>query len=141
MHPRVVEIAKKIKKTGFQIVLTTNYSKPDVVKALDKYIDSFNISFYNQQELPNQKDFTADLTLSTLLYKGRIDSKEKLDNFISEYGGRYHLKFATLSVCNAWTESHQESNWLDKLDAHRVKLDVFNNLCHKYTRGMGQRAP
>ncbi len=132
LHPDVIKIAEMIKKSGFTTVMTTNYSRPDIVKALDKYIDSFNISYYNQPNLPDQKDFTADLTLSTLLYKGRIDSKEKLDKFISEYSDKYHLKFATLTICNDWTQQHQESKWLDNLDAQKVVLfNVVEGLIYR----------
>lgn len=134
LHPQVIEITKMIKDAGFTTVMTTNYSRPSIVKALDKYIDSFNISFYNQSKLPDQKDFTADLTLSTLLYKGRIDSKEKLDQFISKYSSKYHLKFATLTVCNDWTQQHLCSNWLDEIDAQKVVLfNVIEGLIYRNT--------
>ena len=126
LHPQVIEIAKMIKGAGLKTILTTNYSKPDVVKALDKYVDSFNISYYNQAELPNQRDFTADLTLSVLLFKGGIDSKEKLDKFIEKYRDKYHLKFSTLDVCNDWTRAHQNSDWLDDIGAKKVVL--FNEI-------------
>lgn len=126
LHPQVVEIAKMIKEAGFNTILTTNYTRPEVVKELDKYINSFNISFYNQKELPKQKDFKADLTLSTLLYKGGIDSKEKLDAFIEKYKDDFILKFSTLTVCNDWTKSHQRVDFLDNLDAKKIVL--FNEI-------------
>ena len=126
LHPQVVEIAKMIKEAGFNTILTTNYTKPDVVKELDKYINSFNISFYNQKELPKQRDFKADLTLSTLLYKGGIDSKEKLDAFIEKYKDDFILKFSTLTVCNDWTLAHQKIDFLDSLDAKKIVL--FNEI-------------
>ncbi|MGN0929429.1 MAG: radical SAM protein [Alphaproteobacteria bacterium] len=126
LHPQVVEIAKMVKEAEFNTILTTNYTRPDVVKDLDKYVNSFNISFYNQKELPKQKDFKADLTLSTLLYKGGIDSKEKLDAFIEKYKDNFILKFSTLTVCNDWTSEHQKVDFLDSLNAKRIVL--FNEI-------------
>jgi len=126
LHPEIIEIAKTVKEEGFKTILTTNYSKPDIVKALDEHIDCFNVSFYNQKVLPNPKDFKADLTLNVLLFQGGIDSKKKLDNFIKKYGHKYHLKFATLIACNEWSAQRQHLAFLDTLDAKKVIL--FNEL-------------
>ncbi len=83
-----------------KLILTTNYSKPDIIKQLDGIIDNFNISFYNQNILPKQKDFKSDITLNVLLHKKQLNTKDELDNFIDKYKEYGQLKFSTLSICN-----------------------------------------
>lgn len=132
LHPKIVEICKEVKSYGFNLILTTNYTKPEVVKKLDGIVDSFNISFYNQRELPSQKDFVSDLTLATLIHKKQLNTKEKLDNHIEKYSNRMTLKFSTLSVCNDWTNENQTVEYLDGLDADAMVLfDEIEGLKYK----------
>jgi organic radical activating enzyme len=133
MHPDIVGIAKLVKSYGFNAVLTTNYSKPDVVKKLDKYVDSFNISYYGQEVLPLQSKFSADLTLSTLIFKGQLDTKDELDKFIDKYKRRFILKFSTLTACNLWAKNHQRVSYLDSLNAEHMLL--FNEIEGMIYRG------
>lgn len=127
IHPMIVEICQLAKSYGFRLIMTTNYTKPDVVARLDGIIDCFNISFYNQRELPNQKDFESDLTLHTLIHGKSLSTKEKLDDFIFEHSGNFNnLKFSTISVCNDWTERNQSVPYLDSLDCEWVVL--FNEI-------------
>lgn len=133
LHPAIQEIARLVKLFGFNLILTTNYSKPDVICQLDQYVDSFNISFYNQPKLPSQKDFAADLTLSSLLFQGQLDTKEKLDGFIDKYSTDYILKFSTLTVCNEWTRLHSRVDYLDSLPGETIIL--FGEIEGKIYRG------
>lgn len=133
LHPKILEITRIVKSYGFNVILTTNYSKPEIVKSLDKYIDSFNISFYNQTELPNQDLFTADVTLSALITKKTLHTKEKLDSFIDKYRHRYNLKFSTITVCNKWTKENQIVNYLDDISEKDVVL--FNEIRGTFYRG------
>lgn len=126
LHPEIITISKLVKDYGFNLILTTNYTKPSIVKKLDRYVDSFNISWYNQKELPKQKDFTADLTLSTLIFKGQLDTKEKLDAFIDKYQKDFILKFSTLTVCNLFTKERQAVAYLDNLTTDSFIL--FNEI-------------
>ena len=126
LHPDICLIAKMVHEAGFNVVLTTNYTKPDIVKKLDKYVDSFNISYYYQEMLPMKKDYKADITLSTLIFKGQLDTKKLLDSFIDKYKDEYILKFSTLTVCNDFTEKRQQVDYLDELEAKRIIL--FNEI-------------
>ena len=92
LHPYIVLLCKICKEYGFKKVMTTNYCKPEALKECDKYLDSINISYYDQKELPNQNDYTADISLSALIYKGRLDNKNDLDIFIDNYKNKFHLR-------------------------------------------------
>jgi len=133
LHKDIVLIAKTIKLFGFNLILTTNYTMPNIIKSLDGIVDSFNISFYNQDNLPNQKDYRSDITLSALIYKGQLDTKENLDNFIDDYKDKFILKFSTLTDCNLWTNSHKDIEYLDKLDCEEIIL--FNEIIGQIYRG------
>lgn len=133
LHPDIQEIARLVKLFGFNLILTTNYSRPDAIRRLDKYVDSFNISYYEQPELPSQEDFTADLTLSALLFQGQLDTKEALDGFIDKYAADYILKFSTLTVCNDWTRRCSRVDYLDSLPGETVIL--FDEIEGKIYRG------
>lgn len=132
LHPEIVEIAKEVKRYGFNCVLTTNYSNPEVVRSLDGIVDSFNISYYGQRNLPDQKDFISDITLSTLIWKGRFQSLADFDEFIDQYGSRFHLKFSTLEGCNDWCVRHQKVDFLDNLPGAEDIVLFGNNLGHIY---------
>ncbi len=121
LHPQVVSIAKMVKDAGFNVILTTNYTNPKVFKELDQYVDSFNISWYHQNNLPKQEDFTADITLSALIFRKQLDSKEKLDRFIDEHSD-LTLQFSMLFAHDEWTKSHQDVPFLNDLPGERVVL-------------------
>ncbi len=132
LHPDIVMITKMAHEYGFYVILTTNYENKDIVKELDSYVDSFNISFYHQKELPNPKEFSADITLSTLIFRGQLDSKKKLDQFISQYQKKYILKFSTLTVCNEFTKERQTVEYLDDLEAEKIILfDEIEGLIYR----------
>ena len=126
MHPDILEIANTVKLFGFNLILTTNYSKEDTIKDLDGIVDSFNISFHDQEYLPLQSDFKSDITLSALIYKGQLDTREKLDLFIDKYRGDMNLKFSTLYSCNDFAKDRQVVGYLDSLPARKVRL--FNEI-------------
>ena len=133
LHPDIVKIAKKVKKAGFNCILTTNYTKPNVVKALDGIVDSFNISYYNQKELPHKDEFKSDLTLSTIIWDGRFENREDLDRFIDKYSQQFDsLKFSTLSIANEWCEEKQKVSWLDELPNKKDILLFREQLGHIY---------
>ena len=122
LHPDIVKIATLIKEKGFRSIMTTNYSKPEIVKQLDGLVDCFNISFYNQKELPKQSDFTTDITITALIHKKQLSTKKELDDFIDKFKNHGHLKFSTLSVCNEWTKANQSVTYLENLNAEKVIL-------------------
>lgn len=115
LHSKIVQIAECVKSNGFKCILTTNYQRPDVIRRLDGIVDCFNISYYGQHELPKQKWFKSDITLSVLIYKNRFSGKEDFDRFIDTHQKNMHLKFSTLSPCNEWAAYHQKVDWLDDL--------------------------
>lgn len=114
-HPEIVEIAKRSKARGFNVVMTTNYENPNTMKELDGIVDSFNVSYYGQEELPNQKDFKSDITLSTIIWQERFPTQKDLDAFIDKYENKYYLKFSTLNSANEWYESRKSIDYLDSL--------------------------
>jgi len=136
LHPKIIDICKLIKSYNFKIVMTTNYDKPELIATLDKYhlVNSFNISHYNQKELPKQKDFYADLTLSKLLFKGGIDTKEKLDKFINENKYRYNdIKFSTLTDINDFTHKNKNLPFLNELPINK-KVTIMGEIEGHYYR-------
>jgi len=125
-HLDIVEIANRAKARGFKVVLTTNYENPSIMKELDGIVDSFNVSYYNQIELPDQKDFKSDITLSTIIYEERFPTLEDLDRFIDKYETKYYLKFSTLNLANEWCKARQKVNYLDELkDTKFIKVFEF----------------
>lgn len=125
-HPQIVEIAKRVKKRGFNLVMTTNYENPEVMKLLDGIVDSFNVSYYNQKSLPDQKDFKADITLSTIIWQERFPTLNDLNNFIDKYEKQYYLKFSTLNSANEWCLKRKKVDYLDNLpNAKNIKVFEF----------------
>lgn len=132
LHPNIVAIAKLVKTNGFKCILTTNYTKPDVIKQLDGIVDCFNISFYNQKRLPMQNDFISDITITTLIHKKQLNTKVQLDNFIDKYQNHGHLKFSTLTACNDWSERMQKVDYLDSLEGEKsVLFDEIEGLTYR----------
>ena len=133
LHPEVVKYASWFSKHAFRVIMTTNYTKPDVVKALDGIVNCFNISYYYQPELPKQKDFISDLTLHTLIHAQQLPTLIQLDNFIDTHKENGHLKFSTLTPCNAWAAKNQIGSFLDDLPCEWVVL--FNEILGQKYRG------
>jgi organic radical activating enzyme len=133
LHPAVEIIAGMVKDAGFRSILTTNYTKPATVKALDGLVDCFNISYYNQPELPKQADFKSDLTLHALIHGKQLATRESLDQFIDTHQEQGHLKFSTLVPCNEWAAKNQAVHYLDALECEWMVL--FNELLGQKYRG------
>ena len=126
LHPDVLQIVEMVNAAGFRSVMTTNYTKPEIVKALDGLVKCFNVSFYNQPNLPKQADYKSDLTLHALIHDNQLQTRESLDAFIDAHQENGHLKFSTLLPCNEWAEKHQRVAYLDDLECEWVVL--FNEL-------------
>lgn len=136
LHPDIVWLCKTCKQYGLKTIITTNYTKPDILKECDKYLDSINISYYNQKDLPDQKDFTADISLSALIYKGRLDNKKELDDFIDTYKDKYHLRLATLVPTPRFPkELCDVSEFLDTLE-YDSKTSLFGQIEADIYRGV-----
>lgn len=139
LHPHIVLLCKICKEYGFKTVITTNYAKPEVLRECDKYLDSINISYYNQEELPNQEDYNADISLSALIYKGRLDNKRDLDNFIDRYKDKFHLRLATLEPTQRFPkELCDVSEFLDTLEYDertslfgQIEADIYHGVTIK----------
>lgn len=137
LHPEIIDICTMLKHYDLYVVMTTNYSDPEIVRLLDKWelVDSFNISHYNQEQLPNAKDFRADLTLSKLLFKGGIDNKEKLDAFINKYQDQFDdIKFSTLTDINNFTHENKDVPFLNDLPIDK-KVTIMGEIEGHYYRG------
>jgi hypothetical protein len=122
LHPQIVEIAEEIQFYGFKSILTTNYTNPKVIKDLDGIVDCFNISFYNQKNIPFHFQMESDLTISALIHNRHLNHKVLLDAFIDKWEDYGHLKFSTLSVCNDWTRENQYVDYLDNLPSENIEL-------------------
>ena len=114
-HPDIIEIAKRVKKRNFNLVMTTNYENPDIMKKLDGIVDSFNVSYYDQKELPNPENYQSDITLSTIIWQDRFPTQKDLDDFIDKYENKYYLKFSTLNSANEWCEERKYVDYLNNL--------------------------
>ncbi len=136
LHPYIVLLCKICKEYGFKTVMTTNYCKPEVLKECDKYLDSINISYYDQKELPDQNDYTADISLSALIYKGRLDNKNDLDSFIDNYKNKFHLRLATLEPTPRFPKKLCDvSEFLDTLE-YDEKITLFGQIEADIYRGV-----
>ncbi len=136
LHPDIVWICQKTKEYGFKTVITTNYANPEALKACDPYLDSINISYYNQKELPDQNEYQADISLSALIYKGRLDNKKDLDEFIDKYKDHFHLRLATLEPTPRFPkELCDVSEFLDTLE-YDDKTTLFGQIEADIYRGV-----
>lgn len=136
LHPDIVWLCKTCHEYGLKTVITTNYVNPEILKECDKYLDSINISFYDQKKLPDQKDYKADISLSALIYKGRLDNKKDLDDFIDKYKDKYNLRLATLEPTNRFPkELCDVSEFLDTLDYDK-KVTLFGQIEADIYRGV-----
>jgi hypothetical protein len=133
LHPEVSAIVDLVNSAGLRTILTTNYSRPDVVRALDGRVACFNVSYYRQTSLPLQSDFTSDLTLHAIIHSRQLATKAELDAFIASHAKHGHLKFSTLVGCNEWATRHQSVPYLDSLDCEWVVL--FNEILGQVYRG------
>lgn len=133
LHPQIAEIVIMLKVAGFRVILTTNYDNPEVIARLDGLVDCFNISYYNQKDLPSQCDMASDLTIHALIHARQLNTQEKLDKFIDDHQDKGHLKFSTLTVCNDWTERNRQVDYLDQLECDWIVL--FNEIMGQEYRG------
>lgn len=121
LHPNVIKYAKMVKDAGFRLIFTSNADRPEILYALDKYVDCFNFSHYGQ-EMPDYKRFThADLTITKLLFKGGIDNRRKLDEFINKYHKNYYLKFSTMTEITKWAEKNN-THFVDSLPGKKITI-------------------
>lgn len=126
LHPNVIEFAKIVKSYGFRLIMTSNCDRPEILVALDPFVDCFNFSNYGQ-EMPDAKLFKhADLTITKLLYKGGIDSKKKLDTFIDKYKDSYYLKFSTMTPITDWANNNNHVHFVNCLKGE--KIIIFGEL-------------
>lgn len=134
LHKDIVQIAKICQKEGLNVVLTSNFDNLEKIYELDPYVDSFNMSWYGQSLPDFSRINHADLTLSALIYKGQLDTKEKLDAFIDEYEHYpIDLKFSTLSIGNEFAKLNQKVDYLDRLPGDHMLL--FKEILGQRYRG------
>lgn len=114
LHPNIVEYAKRVKDLGFTLILTTSGHDMDLLSKLGKICDHVNLSNYgaNLTEL-RYGMFRNRPTVSTLLWKGRFETKRALDNYIKFWDIYADMKFKTMEDCTDWT--HQNLDVSDLL--------------------------
>ena len=118
LHPDLQEFALLAKNYGLGVYLFTNYSFPDVVKKLDLSgaLDKITISYYNQKELPKQKDFKTNIWLSTLVWRNRFKSLDDFDRYIdSKRNLGLTLFFQTLKDGTEWARENKTVDFLEKI--------------------------
>ena len=126
LHPQFREFCRAVGDRGLQLIVTTNFDELSVVESNADVVNSWNLSYYGQKQLPNFPVGT-DVTISGLIYaKGFLNTQEKLDSFIDLHGADYSLKFSTLSVINDYTaKTVDPGSWIDELEAEWVWLFDF----------------
>lgn len=130
IHPEIEQICGIIKNNKIKIVMTTNGDNWELMKDLDNnfLVNSFNLSHYGQDFRQHKIDYYADITLSKLLFKGGIDTKEKLDNFIDKYKNQFDdIKFSTLTNINEFTKKTKDLPFLDKLSVDK-KVTIMGEI-------------
>ncbi|MCL2859628.1 MAG: radical SAM protein [Oscillospiraceae bacterium] len=135
LHPNIIEIAQMSKDMGFFTVITTNYTKPESIKALDGICDTINISVYpeNKDSIPSQKNFKSNIYLKVLLYKGRFETKEDFDAFIDRYEQLTpNMGFCCMRGHTEWCEEHKDIEWLNSLPIEKEVMTDRGNPCWIY---------
>lgn len=132
MHPQLLQICRTVKMYGFNLILTTNYTQPEIIKSLFGIVDHLNISNYNHLNLYNLPEPHRDtkgttITVSTLIYRNQLDTKDSLDDFIDNFNVKFSqvkFKFSTLSISNKWCNDNAlpTENYLDDLEGERIDL-------------------
>lgn len=123
IHPNIIEIAKMVKKYKFFTVITTNYTKLNIVKKLDGIVDTINISLYeeNKNTIPNQSEFKSTLCLKVLMYKGRWKNKKEFDDFIDCYKQKIpNIVFCCMRGHTQWCKEHQYIEWLSEVEKESI---------------------
>lgn len=137
LHPDIIEIAKYSKEEGFVTVVTTNYTKPDIVKELSNICDTINVSVYpeNINNLPYQKDFKCELYFKSVLWKGRFKTRKEFDEYIdmlSEHSD--YFGFCMMRGHSKWCKEHKEIEWIDEIreDLDEIVVTDRGNPCWVY---------
>ena len=110
-----LDYAEKLKVKDIFLTGGEPTKHPDIMKKLDGIVDSFNVSYYDQKELPKQEDYRSDITLSTIIWQDRFPTQKDLDDFIDKYESKYYLKFSTLNSANEWCEERKYVDYLNNL--------------------------
>lgn len=103
LNPEFEEICLFLSKY-YDLVITTNFDFYEKIVNIDNKIPNihWNFSLYDDKEiniLPEQ--LQGDITISKLISKNSLKSKDELDEFIEKYQKLgYKIKFSTLSKVN-----------------------------------------
>jgi organic radical activating enzyme len=127
LHPLINDFAIFAKEQGLGTYLFTNYSRPEIIKEMDKCgsLDRIIISNYDQPNLPRQDDFKTKLSLSTLLWNGRFENRAEFEKFIDEKRNQFDkVFFETLRPATQWARDNQFVDWLEEIFAEANKYDI-----------------
>lgn len=138
LHPNIIEIAQLSKDMGFETVVTTNYTKPALVKELSKICDTINVSVYpeNIDNLPYQKDFVkSKLYFKSVMWKDRFPTRKDFDDYIdmlTEHSPVFG--FCMMRGHSKWCREHKEISWLNELEPEldRIVMTDRGNPCWVY---------
>ena len=137
LHPDIIKIAKLSKELGFITVVTTNYTKPEIVKELSNICDTINVSVYpeNINNLPYQKDFGCELYFKSVLWKDRFKNRKEFDEYIDMLSKHYeNFGFCMMRGHSKWCRDHKEIEWLDEIreDLDEIIITDRGNPCWVY---------
>jgi organic radical activating enzyme len=137
LHPDIIKIAKYSKRKGFVTVVTTNYTKPDIVKELSNICDTINVSVYpeNINNLPYQKDFKCELYFKSVLWKDRFKTRKEFDEYIDMLSKHSeNFGFCMMRGHSKWCRDHKEIDWIDELknDLDEIVITDRGNPCWVY---------
>lgn len=126
LHPNIVNICKTIKNAGLNIVLTTNADNLFVMKKLDGIVDSFNVSYYDQN-FDSFLSFSSDVTLSVLLWKDRFKTLNDLNIFLNEMNKLFHfIKFKAIEPVTIWAKKRSDISSLISQIPFKKEILLFN---------------
>lgn len=128
------EICDEIHSRGYKTVLTTAQIKPDVLLALDGYIDFLNISYYkntiNPSDYGKMKFSThfkqTDVVWSKLLLRQAFPTFETFEKFLDmALAGNFQFKFSTLNPDSP--NLHQDHpTWVDDWAKQQGVIPIFH---------------
>ena len=126
LHPLIKDFALQAKDEGIKTYMFTNYLIPESINDLDGVVDNIMISYYNQKDLPKQKDFESQLMLTTLVFKERFATMADLDRFIDEKSQlEMKMRFVTLNPATEWAAKNETVDYLEELFDNTNDEDIL----------------
>jgi len=121
LHPDFIGFCQLVKCYGFKLIVITNCDLKDIIYRADRYVDAYNFSDYGQELVDPTKITHATKTISKILIKGGIDSKQKLDDYIDKYSRDFDIKFSVLAPVNEWSKRNK-AHFVNRLKGEKTEV-------------------